>query len=390
MKVSVEGLTQILYLYSYSFHNVGCLEIFDAVPILMLSSLHMRSIQLRHFDRTLYDNLVVTDTDTDSSVSTVSFSSVTTSTQRQSYQLFSIQQQSHTQFFGNQIVYKKGQSIHLSIDIPSVSCSVYGIPNGVYQELIHSSIQNLHFIIQQDGCHLFSTFPSYCLPLDEILKSLPVLQLDNLFSVLLSIDSIRVDSYIDPVKPVLQLPYQSTKTDSLRLALVLDRVKGSIPNAILLFDLYLPYMYLDITDRHWISLFQTLSSILDLSHLYSHSLHPQAPSLSLAVSPTSRRYHHLAFCNIHPVYFVLSLESNTFVSVSFQNTPLRFKVKPFTMCTGTIEDYIRSVVTSLIPSVLLQSPTFVGTLDLLGNPANIVISIYHSLIDIFVNPLNRV
>lgn len=158
--MSVEGLTQILYLYSYSFHNIGCLEIFDAVPVLMLSSLHMRSIQLRHFDRSLYDNLVVTDTDTDSSVSTVStvsFSSGTASTQKQSYQLFSIQQQSHSQFIGNQIVYKKGQSIHISIDIPSVSCSVFAIPNGVYQELIHSTIQNLHFVIQQDGCHLFST-----------------------------------------------------------------------------------------------------------------------------------------------------------------------------------------------------------------------------------------
>ena len=45
---------------------------------------------------------------------------------------------------------------------------------------------------------------------------------------------------------------------------------------------------------------------------------------------------------------------------------------------------------SIISSALLQSPAFVGTLDLLGNPANLIISIYHNLIDIIANPVNSV
>ena len=86
----------------------------------------------------------------------------------------------------------------------------------------------------------------------------------------------------------------------------------------------------------------------------------------------------------------LSVEFNVFVSLSFQRTPLRFRVRPLTHATGRVEDYIQSLVNWLLPSVLLQSPSFVGALDLIGNPANLVISLYQSAVNVFRNPISAV
>ena len=41
---------------------------------------------------------------------------------------------------------------------------------------------------------------------------------------------------------------------------------------------------------------------------------------------------------------------------------------------------------ALIPSVLLQSPVFVSSLDIIGNPGNVIVSLYNSLVNIVFNP----
>lgn len=233
-------------------------------------------------------------------------------------------------------------------------------------------------------------FYSLSYSLEEVLKSLPIFQLDSLLSIILEIQSIRVDSYILPAKPVLQIPYQATSTEPIRFTLVYDHKHNDLPNGILLCDLSLPYLYCDIVDTHWITLFQSISSIVSLSSYYLQLQPSSQPLLHLLSPSSSLSYFYIGYCSIHPIYFLFSLESNTYVSLSFQNTPLRFKIKPFTKVTGRIEDYLRVISNSIISSALLQSPAFVGTLDLLGNPANLIISIYHNLIDIIANPVNSV
>lgn len=209
-------------------------------------------------------------------------------------------------------------------------------------------------------------------------------------STIVEIQSIHVDSYLEPSKPILQIPHQAKPNEPIRISFVMDHMKDSTPSAILLLDLSLPTTFVDIVDKHWIHLFNHFSLILNESNLFMKPKLPAIPSTALVAPSSSHQYHHIAYCQIHPIYFTLSLESNSFVSVSFQNTPLRFKVKPFTQYTGTMEDYIRLLINALLPSVLMQSPAFVGTLDLIGNPASIVISVYHSMINIFANPINSV
>ena len=91
---------------------------------------------------------------------------------------------------------------------------------------------------------------------------------------------------------------------------------------------------------------------------------------------------------MHTMYFLLSLESDTFISLCFQRTPLRLRLPPFLHYTASIDEYIRHCVNALIPSFLLQSPVFVGALDLIGNPGNLVVSLYHSLTGIILNPIH--
>ena len=148
-------MKQILYLYSYTLHDIGYLEIFDAVPTLLLSELHMKSLQLRHFDRAAYFNLLMTDTDTDSSHVSTSLPTSTDSTGRSSHHVFSIQSYTGTSL-SNEIIHQPGKSVHISMDIPSISFSVYSLQNGIYQELIHSDLQGFHLTFQQDRCQLFS------------------------------------------------------------------------------------------------------------------------------------------------------------------------------------------------------------------------------------------
>ena len=155
-------------------------------------------------------------------------------------------------------------------------------------------------------------------------------------------------------------------------------------------DISIPYMWADITDKHMFSLLTSFSSLLTLSALYRHHSPPSFPSLDVTRYSPPPRYLHLTYCRIHPIYFLLSVEFNVFVSLSFQRTPLRFRVRPLTHATGRVEDYIQCLVNWLLPSVLLQSPSFVGALDLIGNPANLVISLYQSAVNVFRNPISAV
>lgn len=158
----------------------------------------------------------------------------------------------------------------------------------------------------------------------------------------------------------------------------------------LLFDLSLPYMWVDVTDKHLTTLLSSASSLLALFSLYRHKPAIRPPSLDVVVHSPPPHYLFIGYARIHPIYFLLSVELNTFVSLSFQRTPLRFRVHPLTQATGRIEDFLRQVVNRLLPSVLLQSPSFVGALDLIGNPANLLISLYNSLVGVVRNPLSAV
>lgn len=149
-------------------------------------------------------------------------------------------------------------------------------------------------------------------------------------------------------------------------------------------------MWVDVTDKHLTSLLSSFSSLLALSSLYRHRPAMLPPSLEVSVRSPPPPYLFIGYCRIHPIYFLLSIELNTFVSLSFQRTPLRFRVHPLTQATGRIEDFLRQIVNGLLPSVLLQSPSFVGALDLIGNPANLVISLYNSIVNVVRNPLSAV
>ena len=58
--VTLNGVRHTLYLYSYRLHGVSVLEVFDAVPSLVLSPLQASCTQLRHYDRLEYANPVAT------------------------------------------------------------------------------------------------------------------------------------------------------------------------------------------------------------------------------------------------------------------------------------------------------------------------------------------
>ena len=81
--ITLDGVRRSLFVYTYRFHNVSFLEVFDSVPTLVLSPLQSLSIRLRHYDRLSYYNVVTTATDSDtasdasvSSLSSLSGSSV--------------------------------------------------------------------------------------------------------------------------------------------------------------------------------------------------------------------------------------------------------------------------------------------------------------------------
>ena len=60
------------------------------------------------------------------------------------------------------------------------------------------------------------------------MKSLPLFRISLLTSFSLEAQKIRIDSYLDPSKPVLQLPYEDIKdSDSkgFRLSIVTDQMK---------------------------------------------------------------------------------------------------------------------------------------------------------------------
>ena len=234
------------------------------------------------------------------------------------------------------------------------------------------------------------------------MKSLPLLQLESITSITVEIADVQIDSFLSPEKPIIQIPYQhSSSKKPITLSFVFDSMQNHrLPpysflfllsgRGILLFDLSLPYMWVDVTDKHFASLLSSFSSLLTLSSLYRHRPAIRPPSLEVTVHSPPPNYLFIGYCRIHPIYFLLSVELNTFVTLSFQRTPLRFRVHPLTQATGRIEDFIRKIVNWLLPSVLLQSPSFVGALDLIGNPANLVISLYNSVLNVIMNPLSAV
>ena len=64
--------------------------------------------------------------------------------------------------------------------------------------------------------------------IDEIVKSLPLFRISLLTSFSLEAQNIRIDSYLDPAKPVLQLPYEESKevnSKGVRLNVVIDQMK---------------------------------------------------------------------------------------------------------------------------------------------------------------------
>ena len=64
--------------------------------------------------------------------------------------------------------------------------------------------------------------------IDEIVKSLALFRISLLTSFSLEAQNIRIDSYLDPAKPVLQLPYEESKevnSKGVRLNVVIDQMK---------------------------------------------------------------------------------------------------------------------------------------------------------------------
>ena len=210
---------------------------------------------------------------------------------------------------------------------------------------------------------------------------------------------MHVDSFAQPKKPVLQIPYAAGKTEApIRLSLVVDQMADAhLPSydhtlrltrsSVVLLDCAVPALWLDVTDRYLTAMLRASSTLLSLLTLYQHPYPAAQPALAVSSAITAPTFYHISYCRVHPVYMTLSIEATVLVSVSFQRTPFRLRVRPLLLCTGRVDDYIRHVVNGVIPSVLLQSPAFLGALDLIGNPANLLISVYNSVADILRTPI---
>lgn len=214
--------------------------------------------------------------------------------------------------------------------------------------------------------------------------------------------AVHVDCFAQPKRPVLQIPFASGKAETpIRLSLVVDQMnEGHLPSfgraplltrsSVVLFDCAVPALWLDVTDRYLTAMLHASSSLLSLLSLYQHPYPTAPPALSVSTALAAPTYYHISNFRVHPVYMTLSIEATLLVSVSFQRMPFRLRLRPLLQCTGRVDDYIRHMVNGVIPSVLLQSPAFLGALDLIGNPANLLISVYNSFADILRNPIRAV
>ena len=175
INVFLDGVQHPLFLYCYHLHNIHFLEVFDAVPTLLLSPLFSRSLQIRHFVKSNYMNPSYNGTDsersTDSSIDSslsyidLSFTQGATSAfdvSNKAYQMFVTRSLADTTEMVNQILYQppymNGSNLQVLIDVPSISLSVYEMQNGVYRELVHCVAQSLQFSLQRGVSELFSTF----------------------------------------------------------------------------------------------------------------------------------------------------------------------------------------------------------------------------------------
>ena len=173
INVFLDGVQHPLFLYCYHLHNIHFLEVFDAIPTLLLSPLFSRSLQIRHFVKANYlnpsyngtDSERSTDSSIDSSLSYIdlSFTQGATSAfdpSNKSYQMFATQSIADTTELANQILYQppymNGNNLQVLIDVSSVSLSFYEMQNGVYRELVHFVAQTLQFSLQRGVPELFS------------------------------------------------------------------------------------------------------------------------------------------------------------------------------------------------------------------------------------------
>lgn len=165
--ITLDGVRRSLFVYTYRFHNVSFLEVFDSVPTLVLSPLQSLSIRLRHYDRLSYYNVVTTATDSDTasdaSVSSLSsmLPSVSSGASSSSCSEFVVQARTDDRALAaHQIAYHSAYADVLNIQvvarIPSISVSVYEKDNGVYSELVHVKGDALLITLQRSGCELFS------------------------------------------------------------------------------------------------------------------------------------------------------------------------------------------------------------------------------------------
>ena len=70
----------------------------------------------------------------------------------------------------------------------------------------------------------------HCWWIDEIAKSLPLFRIASLLSVSFEVNTIHVDEYLNPAKPVLEIPFQGIekgkeKEKKLSVHLVIDQMK---------------------------------------------------------------------------------------------------------------------------------------------------------------------
>ena len=164
--ITLDGVRRSLFVYTYRFHNVSFLEVFDSVPTLVLSPLQSLSVRLRHYDRLNYYNMAITATDSDtaSDASVSSISSMlpsVSSSASSSCSEFVVQSRTDDRALAaHQIAYQSAYTDVLNIQvvarIPSISVSVYEKDNGVYSELVHVKGDALLITLQRSGCELFS------------------------------------------------------------------------------------------------------------------------------------------------------------------------------------------------------------------------------------------
>ena len=172
--VTLNGVRHTLYLYSYRLHGVSVLEVFDAVPSLVLSPLQASCTQLRHYDRLEYANPVATATTDSDSLSDASFASLSSvlpslSSSSSNYAEFAIRSftsaapgvtGSHESAGTGEIAYHSAYTdtfnVQVVVRVPSVCVSLYEKENGVYTEVVLAKTDSLLLTLQRGGCELFS------------------------------------------------------------------------------------------------------------------------------------------------------------------------------------------------------------------------------------------